>query len=79
MLLVLLLPRACAAPCRLPAVPPRRRRVFPNATAKLKGEKQTFVGEGMLGMRDVLALALRRPADRGYVVSWDLQREILGR
>lgn len=131
--------------------------MFPNATAKLKGERQTFVGEAMLGMKDVsgggcngglvpgcrvhgsgtvtasaasmaavevavcmansgdqlshpavaivlskccpalccmhavghdpfaslatqvLALSLRRPVDRGYVVDWSLQREILAR
>lgn len=33
----------------------------------------------MLGMRDVSALSLRRPVDRGYVVAWDLQRDILAR
>ncbi|PRW33824.1 Actin-related 6 [Chlorella sorokiniana] len=54
-------------------------KVFPNASAKLKGERQTFVGEAMLGMKDVLALSLRRPVDRGYVVDWSLQREILAR
>ncbi len=27
----------------------------------------------------VLALSLRRPVDRGYVVDWSLQREILAR
>lgn len=62
-----------------PSRPHSRPRVFPNATAKLKGDKQAYVGEGMLGMRDVSALSLRRPVDRGYCVAWDLQREILAR
>ena len=53
--------------------------VFPNASAKLKGERGAFVGEAMLGMKDVTALSLRRPVDRGFVVAWDLQREILAR
>jgi hypothetical protein len=53
--------------------------VFPNASAKLKGERGTFLGEAMLGMRDVSAVSLRRPVDRGYVVGWELQREILAR
>ena len=32
---------------------PQLARVFPNASAKLKGERQTIVGEAMLGMKDV--------------------------
>lgn len=67
-----------AAACRgLPQA--RLCRVFPNASAKQKGERGTFLGEAMLGMKDVGALALRRPVDRGFVVAWDLQREILAR
>ena len=45
-------------------------------TAKVKGEKQVLVGEEVLGCRDVSALVPRRPVDRGYVVAWDLQKEI---
>lgn len=42
---------------------PLLARVFPNASAKLKGEQQTFVGEAMLGMKDVsTALAARTAA-----------------
>ena len=55
------------------------RRVFPNASAKHKGERGTFLGEAMLGMTDVGGLALRRPIDRGYLVAWELQREIMAR
>lgn len=65
---------------RRPGAPlPALCRVFPNASAKQKGERASFLGEAMLGMKDVGALALRRPVDRGYVVAWDLQREILAR
>lgn len=55
------------------------RRVFPNASAKQKGERSSVVGEAMLGLRDVGGLSLRRPVDRGYVVAWELQRDILAR
>ncbi|KAL4436635.1 hypothetical protein ABPG75_003774 [Micractinium tetrahymenae] len=58
---------------------PDNPKVFPNASAKQKGERGTFLGEAMLGMKDVGVLALRRPVDRGFVVGWDLQREILAR
>ena len=53
--------------------------MFPNASAKLKGERQGFVGEAMLDVKDVSTLSLRRPVDRGFVVAWDLQRDILAR
>jgi actin-related protein 6 len=53
--------------------------VFPNCNAKLKGERNVLVGADLLDVRDVSALALRRPVDRGYIVAWDLQREIWAR
>ena len=37
------------------------------------------MGEAMLDMKDVSALSLRRPVDRGFVVAWELQRDILAR
>ncbi|PSC70298.1 Actin-related 6 [Micractinium conductrix] len=58
---------------------PDNPKVFPNASAKHKGERGTFLGEAMLGMTDVGGLALRRPIDRGYLVAWELQREIMAR
>lgn len=54
-------------------------RVFPNCTAKPRGERQVYVGDEMLECRDVAALTVRRPADRGYVVAWSLQKEIWAR
>ncbi|KAI3426082.1 hypothetical protein D9Q98_008050 [Chlorella vulgaris] len=58
---------------------PDKPKVFPNASAKQKGERSSVVGEAMLGLRDVGGLSLRRPVDRGYVVAWELQRDILAR
>ncbi len=37
------------------------------------------MGDGMLEVKDVSALTLRRPVDHGYVVAWDVQKEIWGR
>lgn len=54
-------------------------KCFPNCTAKIKGEKHILVGESILKSRDISSLTLRRPVDRGYVVNWDLQRDIWAR
>lgn len=51
-------------------------RVFPNCTARAKGVRQTLVGQQLLDKHDVSAIRARRPCDRGYVVNWDLQREV---
>ena len=53
-----------------------RYRVFPNCTARAKGVRQNLVGQQLLEGQDVSALKVRRPVDRGYVVNWDLEREI---
>lgn len=50
--------------------------VFPNAVAKVKGERATLVGPEISDAVDMSALTLRRPVDRGYVVDWALQKEI---
>lgn len=52
------------------------RRMIPNCTAKVKGERQGYIADTVLAFKDVLSLVVRRPIDRGYVVSWDLQRDI---
>ncbi|KAL6751380.1 Actin/actin-like protein [Haematococcus lacustris] len=53
------------------------RKVFPNCTAKPKGEKQMYVGDMLLDPKsEISQLTLRRPFDRGYLVGWDLEREI---
>jgi hypothetical protein len=54
----------------------RRRSVVPNCVAKPKGEKRTYVCDEIHLIKDISSLNLRRPVDRGYVVNWDLQKEI---
>lgn len=54
-------------------------RVFPNCTARAKGERHTHVGDAILDLKDILGLTLRRPLDRGYLVNFELQREIWAR
>lgn len=39
-------------------------RVFPNCTAKPKGERQMYVGDMLLDCKEVSQLTLRRPYDR---------------
>mmetsp|Transcript_22793 Transcript_22793/g.57969 ORF Transcript_22793/g.57969 Transcript_22793/m.57969 type:complete len:468 (-) Transcript_22793:233-1636(-) len=57
---------------------PAPRKVFPNCTAKPKGERQMYVGDMLLDCKEISQLNLRRPFDRGYLVGWDLEREIWG-
>ena len=55
-------------------------RVAPNAAARIKsanGPMTTIYGARVGDTPDVNGLALRRPVDRGFVVNWELQREIL--
>ena len=55
-------------------------RVVPNAAARVKnvdGRMVMLYGARVGEARDVNGLALRRPVDRGFVVNWELQREIL--
>ena len=49
---------------------------FPNAVAKASGSQSMLVGEEILKQLDVSSIALRRPVDRGYVVHWDVQKDI---
>lgn len=51
-------------------------RVFPNCTGKIKGERKVLVGDEVLEVKDIASLTLRRPVDRGYVVAWDVQKDI---
>ena len=55
-----------------------RYRVFPNCTARAKGVRQNLIGQQLLEGQDISALKVRRPVDRGFVVHWDLEREIWG-
>jgi hypothetical protein len=38
--------------------------VFPNCTAKAKGERQVYVGQQLLEARELGGMVLRRPIDR---------------
>uniref|UniRef100_A0A383W4Y3 Uncharacterized protein n=1 Tax=Tetradesmus obliquus TaxID=3088 RepID=A0A383W4Y3_TETOB len=52
------------------------RLVFPNCTAKPKGERQLYVGDALLEARELGGMVLRRPHDRGFMVNYDLERDI---
>lgn len=41
-----------------------RPRVFPNCTAKPKGERTVYVGDALLDAKDIMSLTMRRPFDR---------------
>ncbi|GMH39782.1 hypothetical protein BSKO_07680 [Bryopsis sp. KO-2023] len=58
---------------------PNPVKVFPNCTAKIKGERHNLVGDMLLDTKEILSLVLRRPFDRGYPVNFELQREIWAR
>lgn len=51
-------------------------RVVPNCTAKIKGERQVYIADTVQSCPDLLSVVARRPVDRGYTVTWDLQRDI---
>jgi len=38
--------------------------VFPNCTAKAKGERQVYVGQQLLEARELGGMVVRRPIDR---------------
>ena len=52
------------------------RRVFPNAVGKVSGSTTKLSGQEIMDVKDVSSLSLKRPVDRGYVIHWDLQKEI---
>lgn len=51
-------------------------RVFPNASAKPKGERQALIADQIVDSKEVSQLQLRRPFDRGYLVHLELQRDV---
>jgi hypothetical protein len=55
---------------------PRHVSCVPNCAAKPKGEKRLYVGDELEECRDISALALRRPVEKGFVVNGQLQRDI---
>eukprot|EP00798_Chlamydomonas_sp_ICE-L_P012473 gene12473-15680_t len=55
------------------------RRVYPHCTAKAKGERQLLMGDQLPTCPEISQLNLKRPIDRGYLVNFDLEREIWSR
>ncbi len=47
-------------------------RVFPNCTAKAKGERNVMVGDQLLECRDIMSLNIRRPFDRVGGRGWSV-------
>ncbi|KLU86139.1 actin-like protein arp-6 [Magnaporthiopsis poae ATCC 64411] len=52
-------------------------RVVPNCIARDR-HRRTYVGSELSKCRDFGEMAFRRPVERGYIVNWEAQREILG-
>ena len=68
---------ACALPRNADApLPARRCSCVPNCTAKPKSEKRLYVGDEVDELRDISAVSIRRPVDRGFVVNLPLQKDI---
>ncbi|KAG1671132.1 hypothetical protein FOA52_005384 [Chlamydomonas sp. UWO 241] len=55
------------------------RSVFSNCSAKAKGERAQLIGDMLADHKEISQLAVKRPMDRGYLVNFDLEREIWGR
>ncbi|KAK4100579.1 Actin/actin-like protein [Parathielavia hyrcaniae] len=53
-------------------------RVIPNCLARDR-HKKTYVGSELGKCRDFGEMAFRRPVEKGYVVSWETQKEIWDR
>ena len=49
---------------------------MPNCTAKPKSEKRLYVGDEVDELRDISAVSIRRPVDRGFVVNLPLEKDI---
>ena len=58
------------------SLPARRCSCVPNCTAKPKSEKRLYVGDEVDELRDISAVSIRRPVDRGFVVNLPLQKDI---
>lgn len=53
--------------------------MFPNCTAKAKGERQLYVGDGLLQARELGGMVIRRPHDRVSHASqaWSLRQDLI--
>lgn len=44
--------------------------------AKISGSNRKVVGQEILEITDISSMTFKRPVDRGYVVNWELQKEV---
>ncbi|KAK9790567.1 hypothetical protein WJX73_008231 [Symbiochloris irregularis] len=54
-------------------------RILPNATGKVKGGPQLLIGDDIDAQADISSLSIRRPIEKGYVVNWKAQAQIIDR
>eukprot|EP00238_Polyblepharides_amylifera_P003974 CAMPEP_0196592406 /NCGR_PEP_ID=MMETSP1081-20130531/72667_1 /TAXON_ID=36882 /ORGANISM="Pyramimonas amylifera, Strain CCMP720" /LENGTH=429 /DNA_ID=CAMNT_0041916097 /DNA_START=127 /DNA_END=1416 /DNA_ORIENTATION=- len=55
---------------------PESIRVLPNYIAKPKTDKKSYFGDQVNEIKDVSAINLKRPIEKGYVTNWDILRDI---
>jgi len=55
------------------------RGVVPNQTVRPKRDRRTYVADEIAECRDISGLYLRRPLEKGYLVDFELQKEIWDR
>jgi hypothetical protein len=49
---------------------------MPNCVAKIQKSMQSFVGDEISSIQNSSQLSLNRPIDRGYLVNWNLEKEV---
>jgi actin-related protein len=50
---------------------------MPNCVAKIQKSMQSFVGDEISAIQNTSQLSLNRPMDRGYLVNWNLEKEVM--
>eukprot|EP00898_Chlorokybus_atmophyticus_P005006 jgi/Chlat1/5506/Chrsp360S00836 len=51
----------------------------PNAVGRMRGDKKWLAADLLDDASDLAQIAIKRPFDRGYLVNWDVQREVWDR
>lgn len=49
---------------------------MPNCIAKVQKSMQSFVGDEISSIQNTSQLIFHRPIDRGYLVNWNLEKEV---
>lgn len=49
---------------------------MPNCIAKIQKSMQTFIGDEISSIQNPSQLILNRPIDRGYLVNWNIEKEV---